>query len=277
MNDRRAVPQRTDLSNRQKARSATVGRWRIELLPPSPYETTYTADGAVIGFALEAQAGVHAFGSDRRQGFRTKPNGLAYVPVGCDVYSRSDRGGEYLKITSAVRLEEASIRDLRFSDVTDPAAIAAAEGLRRELLRISGIEPLSVEHHAQVLAERVAQVLAGDHVEPVAAAWMTPRRLRLVEDLIDARLDTKLTVQDVADALGLSAGFFSRAFKAAVGKSPYDYVVDRRIARARRLLRHAGQDLSAVAYASGFASHAHMTALFRERLGVPPSGLRGVS
>ena len=274
MSDRRH--RHADPTTGPKARRAVVGRWQIELLPPYPYETTYTADGAVIGFALEAQAGVHAFGSDRKQGFRTKPNGLAYVPVGCDVYSRSDRGGEYLKITSAARLEEASIRDLRFSDVTDPVAIGAAEGLRRELLRVSGIEPLAVEHHAQVLAERVTHVLAGDHVEPAAASWMTPRRLRLIEDLVDARLETRLTVQDLADALGLSAGFLSRAFKAAVGKSPHDYVIDRRIAHARSLLRQVGQDLSAVAYASGFASHAHMTALFRERLGVTPSGLRAV-
>jgi AraC family transcriptional regulator len=81
-------------------------------------------------------------------------------------------------------------------------------------------------------------------------------------------------VQDLADALGLSAGFFCRAFSAAVGKAPHDYVIDRRVARARRLLLDPELDLSAIAQASGFASHAHMTATFRKRLGVAPSELR---
>jgi AraC family transcriptional regulator len=103
---------------------------------------------------------------------------------------------------------------------------------------------------------------------------MTPRRLRLIDDLIEARLDTRLTVQDLAGALKLSAGFFCRAFSAAVGKAPHDHIIDRRISRARSLLRNATLDLSVIAQASGFASHAHMTATFRKRLGVTPSELR---
>jgi AraC family transcriptional regulator len=103
---------------------------------------------------------------------------------------------------------------------------------------------------------------------------MTPRRLRLVEDLIEARLDAKLTVQELAGALRLSAGFFCRAFHAAVGKAPHDYIIDRRVSRARTLLRNASLELGAVAQESGFASHAHMTATFRKRLGVTPSALR---
>ena len=89
-------------------------------------------------------------------------------------------------------------------------------------------------------------------------------------------MDKKLTVQSLADALGLSAGFFSRAFKAAVGKAPHDYVTDRRISRARTLLQIDKNNLSAIALASGFTSHAHMTATFKSRLGATPSQLRRV-
>jgi AraC family transcriptional regulator len=103
---------------------------------------------------------------------------------------------------------------------------------------------------------------------------MTPRRLKLIDDLIEARLDTKLTVQELAGALRLSAGFFCRAFRAAVGKAPHDYIIDRRISRARALLQATALDLKAIAHASGFASHAHMTSTFRTRLGVTPSAFR---
>ena len=105
---------------------------------------------------------------------------------------------------------------------------------------------------------------------------MTQRRLRLIDELIEAGLDDKLTVRELAAALRLSTGFFSRAFKAAVGKTPHDYVIDRRISRARTLLLVDKRDLIAIALASGFTSHAHMTATFQRRLGVAPSQLRSL-
>jgi AraC family transcriptional regulator len=96
----------------------------------------------------------------------------------------------------------------------------------------------------------------------------------LVDDIIEARMEDKLTVQELATSLGPSTGFLSRAFKAAVGKTPHDYIVDRRISRARALLRSGEIGPAEVAAAAGFASHAHMASQFRNRLGVTPDALR---
>jgi AraC family transcriptional regulator len=254
---------------------SVVGAWCAELLPRKPYEAAYTATLPVVGLAFDGQAGVHAFGSDRKADFQAKPNGLAYVPAGCDVYSRSTHGGEYLKITLERSREETWPSPRRFSDVIDPLAIDAARQLRRQLLAPRGVDELQCERLVQTLQERTLRIVNGGRTEPGARTWMTSRRLRLVDELIEARLDTKLTVQQLADALGLSAGFFCRAFAAAVGQAPHDHIVDRRLSRARLLLRNPALDLSAIAHASGFASHAHMTATFRQRLGVTPSELRG--
>lgn len=253
-----------------RRRIAIGGFRRIELLPRAPYEAAYTPDQAAIGFAFEAQSGEHAFASSRRAGFRAQANGLAFVPAGCDVYSRSGRGGEYLRIT----LDRAPLPPRRFNDVVDPPAIRAADGLRRQILG-GAPDTLVCEALALALAGRVAAVLAGGAPRRREARWMTPRRLRLVEEMVEARLDERLSVRALADALGLSAGFFSRAFKAATGKAPHDYIIDRRLARARELLKEPAADLTSVALSAGFASHAHMSALFRERLGAPPSALRG--
>jgi len=253
-------------------RRKVVGAWSAELLPRRPYCASYTAETPVIGFAFDAQSGVHAFGSDRRIDFHAKQNGLAYVPQGCDVYSRSAVGGEYLRITFRLGHHEQQSR--RFSDVIDPTAIDAAYRLRRALLAQRDTDELQCERWVHILSERTAAVLFDPSPLRAAAGWMTPRRLRLVDELIEARLETKVTVQQIADALGLSAGFFSRAFRSAVGKSPHDHIIDCRISRARALLANAALDLGAIALASGFASHAHMTATFRKRLGVTPGELR---
>jgi AraC family transcriptional regulator len=254
-------------------RFAVAGSWCAELLPQSPYATVYTPEGPIVGFAFDGQVGIHAFGSDHRTGFRAKPNGLAYVPAGCDVYSESPHGGEYLKITFAPAVREPSPCAPRFSDVIDRVAIVAARRLRRLLLTSGGIDLLQCERFVHLLRERVS-ALGGIVIKPSPRSCMTPYRLRLIDDLIQARLDDKLTVQELAGALGLSTAYFSRAFKAAIGKAPHDHIVDCRISRARALLQSTKLDLSAIAQASGFASHAHMTATFRDRLGINPTVLR---
>jgi AraC family transcriptional regulator len=256
-------------------RLAIDGSWSAELLPRNSYLAAYTPESPIIGFAFESQAGIHAFASSRKSDFRATPNGLAYVPAGCDVYSSSDIGGEYLKITLPPARSHPWQCARRFSDAIDPIAIAAAHGLRRHLLLAGrGRDPLPCERCVQVLEERVAWITRGTIEAAPARSWMTPRRLKLVDALIEDRLDTKLTIEELAGVLGLSAGFFSRAFKAAVGKAPHDYIVDRRISRARMLLERTQLDCTTIAHGSGFASHAHMTATFRNRLGISPTALR---
>jgi AraC family transcriptional regulator len=263
------MDQRIDLKPR---RFEQPDSWSVELLPRNGYAAQYTPVAPIIGFAFESQIGIHAFGTDRRTGFRARPNGLAFVPAGCDVFSRSETGGEYLKITLGPKMDEPWSWARRFSDAVDPAAIAAANDLRRLLLARDAIDPLDCERLVLALEARAAAVLVAKPVR--AEGWITPQRLRCIDELIEARLDSRLTVQDLAGALGLSTGFFTRAFKRATGRAPHDHIIDRRIARARRLLQDRRLSLSAIALAAGFASHAHMTATFRKRLGVPPQVLR---
>jgi AraC family transcriptional regulator len=259
----------------EPVRRATAGRYRAELLPRQAYEAAYSPGYPVIGFAFEGQAGIHAFATDRRTAFRTRPNSLAFVPAGCDVYSQSQEGGEYLTITVLPgKAFPEGLGQQRFNDVVESAATAAAHDLRRWLLGGWPCDPLIVEHHALVLTTSIASVVNGRLCEPRLATWMTTRRRRIVEALIEERLEGPLTLDDLGGAVGLSADFFARAFKAAMGKPPHAYVIDCRIARARALLRSGEADLSAIACACGFASHAHMTAMFRRRLGVTPSALR---
>jgi AraC family transcriptional regulator len=138
-------------------------------------------------------------------------------------------------------------------------------------------DPLEFERHVSTLRGAVAHVLAGRAPESRAGHWMTMHRLKRVDEIIEARLEGKLSVREIAGTLGLSTGFFNRAFKDAVGKTPHDYIVDRRISRARVLLRTRKLALAEIAAATGFSSHAHMTSQFCRRLGITPSALRELS
>src|SRR5947207_558306 len=107
------------------------------VLPASPYQVSYVADRHVIGFTFERQHGVDAFGSARRRRFDAEPWRLAFTPAGCDVFSASDRGGEYLVLGFApeafARLAPAArLGQLRqFTNAADPRFTPLAIGLRR--------------------------------------------------------------------------------------------------------------------------------------------------
>ena len=73
----------------------------VTVLPAARYEASYVPTDHVIGFTFERQRGVDAFGGARRRLFDAEPWRLAFTPAGCDVFSASDRGGEYLDRLSA--------------------------------------------------------------------------------------------------------------------------------------------------------------------------------
>jgi AraC family transcriptional regulator len=252
---------------------AIDGLCRVELLPAAPYEAAYTPDRPVIGFAFEAQSGMHAFAGSRRSDFAVRANHLSWVPAGCDVYSQSEKGGEYFRIILEHSQEFSTAGGRRFSDVIDARAIGAGQALRRQMISHAP-DPIACEAQIQILIDRIMGILCSGHETPREAAWMTPQRLRRISDLVEARLGERLSVHELAAGLGLSAGFFSRAFRAAAGTSPHDYIIDRRLARARFLLRDPALGLAAIAQAAGFSSHAHMSAVFKDRLGASPSAMR---
>lgn len=91
---------------------------------------------------------------------------------------------------------------------------------------------------------------------------------------LEERLDEDIRLNEVANHVGLSTFRLSRLFKANVGVTPYQYLLQRRIARAQELLAKGDMPLAGIAYACGFASQSHMTDIFREKLAITPGRYR---
>jgi len=252
----------------EPVRRIEAGPWAIELLPGAGYATRYVASQSAIGFAFDSQRGVHAIGSDRVRPFDALPNGLAFVPVGCDVMSESPMGGEYLRV---IRTDGTALKgEQAFNNRIDPPAIVLASRMRNALLQAS------VEDDWECWALGLAERAHGKDIL-LPQGTITGRRLRLLDEFIDAGLNGPLGIQSMARLLELSEGYFTRAFKQATGKSPHSYLIDRRLARARALMRDSKASLADIALACGFNSQAHMTSAFKQRLGVSPAQLRAGS
>ncbi len=96
---------------------------------------------------------------------------------------------------------------------------------------------------------------------------------RRVLELIDAGLDARLTIESLAQEVGLSAAHFARAFKQTLGRAPHQYLLGRRLERARQLIETTDASLSDIAQRTGFADQAHFTRLFKRAFGTTPGAL----
>ncbi|WP_333825104.1 AraC family transcriptional regulator [Pinisolibacter sp.] len=156
----------------------------------------------------------------------------------------------------------------RDSVVHDPRGSALFETAHR--LLESGhdglaAEEMLIEAYAHVLDHHagVGLVRTGREGGPVA------RVMREIEE----RYRQDLRLADLARLAGLSTHHLIRAFRREVGLTPHAHLIGVRVRRARDLLR-AGEMPAAVASAVGFADQAHLTRVFKARIGVPPGAYR---
>jgi AraC-like DNA-binding protein len=100
---------------------------------------------------------------------------------------------------------------------------------------------------------------------------LSSRQLRLVLDLIEIRLAERPSLLEFAAALDISTRYLCRAFRASTGISLHQFILRRRVEKARGLIEAGGLPLSEVAIAVGFVDHSQMSATFRKVLNAAPS------
>jgi AraC family transcriptional regulator len=91
---------------------------------------------------------------------------------------------------------------------------------------------------------------------------------------IERHLKEPISVQDVADAAGYSLYHFSRTFNRAIGHSPYDYIIRRRLSESARELLESGKRIIDIAIEYQFNNPETYTRAFRSMFGAPPNQVR---
>ncbi|HVQ87761.1 MAG TPA: helix-turn-helix transcriptional regulator [Actinomycetes bacterium] len=109
---------------------------------------------------------------------------------------------------------------------------------------------------------------------------MTPQELanlahlRRARDLMDREYFKPLDVLALAQAALMSPAHFSRQFRAAYGETPYNYLMTRRIERAKALLRRGDLSVTEVCMAVGCTSLGSFSSRFTELVGESPTSYR---
>lgn len=154
------------------------------------------------------------------------------------------------RLAQLVGMVETEIRSPGF------AADVLIDGLQRAICAIVG-------RHDPVLALQNA-----DRIH------LSPARLAKIKNYVEANLDQRIGIADMAQVAGLSPFHFSRVFKLATGQTPYQFLARWRIDHARTLLQQGDMPLAEMALACGFSNQAHFTAAFTKAVGAPPGRFR---
>ncbi|MEJ1938105.1 AraC family transcriptional regulator, partial [Nostoc sp. NIES-2111] len=90
-------------------------------------------------------------------------------------------------------------------------------------------------------------------------------------ELIEARLAENISLDELANAVGMSPFHFSRRFKIAFGIPPYSYVIHARVTKAQEMLRRRKVAQKVIALECGFADQSHFCNTFRKIVGISPT------
>ena len=102
------------------------------------------------------------------------------------------------------------------------------------------------------------------------------RHLLRARDLVDSRYGDELDLGALAQAAHVSPRHFSRSFRRIFGETPYQYLLTRRLERARHLLRTTDDSVAEICLAVGFRSVGSFTTTFTRHVGVSPTTFRRV-
>ena len=103
---------------------------------------------------------------------------------------------------------------------------------------------------------------------------LAPYKLKQAIEYINDNLDRPIKLKDVAKLIDISQYYFCRLFHESVGVSPYQYVIQQRVAKAKVLIENSQLPLVDISYECGFSSQSQMTQHFRKLMGITPKVYR---
>ncbi|WP_196755246.1 helix-turn-helix domain-containing protein [Burkholderia multivorans] len=173
---------------------------------------------------------------------------------------------------------ERPIADVRLHDLlrTQDAVVSSiVAGITHE----AGEQTLGGALYVDALGTQLAVQLlrryaSVDFVDHSGSGQLALALRRRIVDYIEERLEHDLTLDVLANVANMGVCTFAKHFRASFDTTPHQYIIDRRLDRARTLLSQQRLPVKAVASACGFADQAHLTRIMRVRLGRTPAAFR---
>jgi len=207
------------------------------------------------------------------------PSSVSFLPAGCE---RRLRLHNVAWRWAAIALDPAKISGVAGVSIEALGPLSGLEdtliwNILAELDRVDalegGLDPIYCDTMSLSLLLYLARRYGGARVSD-ASITLPAWRLRRVTEFIDAHVSATIRIADLAQLAQLSEGHFHRAFRAATGQTPLQFVHARRVAMAKQLLANSKLSVAQMALRVGFLSPAHFARVFRSVTGQSPSQYR---
>ncbi|MGF1571286.1 MAG: helix-turn-helix domain-containing protein [Nodosilinea sp.] len=157
----------------------------------------------------------------------------------------------------------------------DPKIEAIGMLLLTELQQDNLGGKLYIESLANLLAIHLIRQYANTKAPlPEYEGGLPQRQLLHTLDYIHDHLDHDIRLADLASLSGISQFHFSKLFKQSLGTTPYQYLLQQRVERAKQLLTDSDRSIMEIAFSCGFSSHSHLSKQFRQLTNMTPKAYR---
>jgi len=242
--------------------------------PPDPAIVVHVGNTVILNCDFEGK---------RHRGLRAHGD-VNIIPA--NMPSRWESAEEYSELS--LRLPRKLMDDIASRMEIDPARIELREHfqLRDAHLRHIGLA-LKAEFeagfpHGRLFAESLATalgvILVHQHSNaPRALSSTGPKmsmsRLRDLLSYIDEHISHELSLRELAGVAGLSVSHCKATFRSMMGMPLHQYVIQRRVEHARRLLDKGTHTILETALSTGFSSPSHLALHLKRQLGSTPGEL----
>jgi AraC family transcriptional regulator len=202
------------------------------------------------------------------------------IPAGLDGQWSDDAACTILSVWIGAEFAQRTVEQLALKpadaqlrpqfQMRDPRFQHLAWALRAELDANDRSDPLYAE---SLCTAMVVRLIGGAPSLDDKRRTLAPRTAARVIEFIEANLDQRLTLSELAALADLSVPHFKVLFRETLGMPVHRYVVQRRVERARTLLLQGRLNASQIALDSGFAHQSHMAHWMGRLLGVTPREL----
>ena len=211
------------------------------------------------------------------------PGVFCIIPAGAPVTAAGWWGTRrvlVLEISGSLLRAVADTYDLKASELLCRYAVVDAQithplfALREEAFAGNPSGPAYIDMIARAIVLRMLLAHSACTSIRQHRGGLSQPSLRRVVEYIDANPEGSIQLRSLAEMSGFSEDHFARAFRESTGLPPYQYLLRRKLIRARELLETSTMPIVEIAQLLNFSDQSHLTKLFRREMGITPGQVR---